>query len=86
MSGCRGHGRGVVLKCTILGAGVFLIECFGLWVSGLVFSLNVPNEFGVGFWQLWCQTIVKERKQWQETLLTVLRALLMTLGRIMQRV
>ena len=40
----------MVLKCTILGAGVFSIECFGLWVSGLVFSLNVPNEFGVGFW------------------------------------
>ena len=29
---------------------MFSIECFGLWVSGLVFSLNVPNEFGVGFW------------------------------------
>ena len=40
----------MVLICTILGAGVFSIECFGLWVSGLVFSLNVPNEFGVGFW------------------------------------
>ena len=40
----------MVLKCTILGGGVCSIECFGLWVSGLVFSLNVPNEFGVGFW------------------------------------
>ena len=29
---------------------MFSIECFRLWVSGLVFSLNVPNEFGVGFW------------------------------------
>ena len=40
----------MVLKCTILSAGVVSIECFGLRVSGLVFSLNVPNEFGVGFW------------------------------------
>ena len=40
----------MVLKCTILGVGVFSIECFGLWVSGLVFSPNVPNEFGDGFW------------------------------------
>ena len=39
----------MVLICTMLDAGVFSIECFGLWVSGL-FSLNVPNEFGVGFW------------------------------------
>ena len=40
----------MVLKCTILGAGVFSIECFGLWVSGLVFSLNVLDESGDGFW------------------------------------
>ena len=40
----------MVLKCTILGAGVFSIKCFGLWVSGLCFLLNVPNEFGDGFW------------------------------------
>ena len=76
----------MVLKCTILGVGVFSIECFGLWVSGLVFSLNVPNEFGVGFWATLVQTIVKEQMQWQETLLAVMRALLVTLGRIMQRV
>ena len=40
----------MVLKCTILDAGMFSIECFGLWVSGLVFFLKVPNEFGDGFW------------------------------------
>ena len=40
----------MVLICAILSVGVCSIECFGLWVSGLVFSLNVPNEFGVGFW------------------------------------
>jgi len=33
-----------------LDAGVFSIECFGLWVSCLVFSLNVLVESGVGFW------------------------------------
>ena len=49
MSGCRGHGRGVVLKCTILGVGVCSIECFGMWVSGLVFSLDVLVESGIGF-------------------------------------
>ena len=26
------------------------IECFGLWVSGLVFSLNGLDESGCGFW------------------------------------
>ena len=50
MSGCREHDRGVVLKCTMLSAAVFSIECFGLWVSGLVFTLIVPNEFVVEFW------------------------------------
>ena len=39
----------MVLICTMLDAGVFLIECFGLWVSGLVFSLNVLDESGCGF-------------------------------------
>ena len=39
----------MVLKCTILGAGVFSIECFGLWVSGLVFSLYVQVESGCEF-------------------------------------
>ena len=54
----------MVLKCTILGAGVFSIECFGLWVSGLVFSLNVPNEFGVGFWA----TLVSNNREGTEEL------------------
>jgi hypothetical protein len=27
-----------------LGAGVLSIECFGLWLSGLVFSLNAKGE------------------------------------------
>ena len=40
----------VVLICTILGAGVFSIECLGFWVSGLVFSLNGLVKFGDGFW------------------------------------
>ena len=34
----------------MLGVGVVSIECFGLWVSGLVFSLNVLDESGCGFW------------------------------------
>ena len=34
----------------MLDAGVFSIACFGLWVSGLVFSLNVLDESGCGFW------------------------------------
>ena len=29
---------------------MFLIECFGLWVSGLVFSLNGLDESGCGLW------------------------------------
>ena len=40
----------MVLICTILSAGVFSIECLGLWVSGPVFSLNVWGESGCGFW------------------------------------
>ena len=48
-SGCREHNHGVVPICTILGAGVLSIECFGLWVSSLVFSLNGLNESGDGF-------------------------------------
>ena len=64
MSGCREHGRGVVLKCTILDAGVFSIECFGLLVSGLVFTLNVPNEFGVGFWA----TLVSNNREGTEAM------------------
>jgi hypothetical protein len=39
----------VVLICTMLDAGVFSFACFGLWVSGLVFSLNVLDESGCGF-------------------------------------
>ena len=34
----------VVLICTILGAGVFSIECLDFWVAGLVFSLNAWGE------------------------------------------
>ena len=55
-------------------------------MSGLVFSLNVLNEFGVDLKQHWCHTIVKERKKRQEMLLRVMRALSVALGRIMQRV
>ena len=40
----------MVLICTMLSAGVFVIECFGLWVAGLVFSLNGPDESGCGLW------------------------------------
>ena len=29
---------------------MFSIECFGLWVSGLVFSLNGLDESGCGLW------------------------------------
>ena len=29
---------------------MFSIECFGLWVSGLVFSLKGLDESGSGFW------------------------------------
>ena len=34
----------------MLSGGVFLIECFGLWVSGLVFSLNGLDDSDCGFW------------------------------------
>ena len=34
----------------MLSIGVFSIECFGLWVSGLVFSLNGLDESGCGLW------------------------------------
>ena len=34
----------------MLSAGVFSIECFGLCVAGLVFSLNVWGESCCGFW------------------------------------
>ena len=40
----------MVLICTILGIGVFSIECFGLWVAGLDFSLNGLDESGCGLW------------------------------------
>ena len=36
----------------MLSAGVFLIECFGLWVSGLVFSLHGLVESGCGLWAI----------------------------------
>ena len=29
---------------------MFSIECFGLWVAGLVFSLNGVDESGSGLW------------------------------------
>ena len=29
---------------------MFLIKCFGLWVAGLVFSLNGLDESGCGLW------------------------------------
>ena len=29
---------------------MFSIECFGFWVSSLVFSLNGLGESGCGFW------------------------------------
>ena len=40
----------MVLICTILSVSVVSIECFGLWVSGLVFSLNGLDESRCGFW------------------------------------
>ena len=54
----------MVLKYTILGAGVFSIECFGLWVSGLVFLPDMLNEFGVGFWA----TLVSNNREGTEEL------------------
>ena len=66
---------------------MFSIECFGLWVLSLVFSLNVlVDSVVMGSGLLWYQTIVKERKKRQEMLLRVMRALSVALGRIMQRV
>ena len=56
----------VVLICTILGAGVFSIECLGFWVSGLVFSLNVGVKLAVDSQKFKCQTIVKGRKKRQK--------------------
>ena len=40
----------MVLICTMLSIGVISIECFGLWVAGLVFSLNGSDDFGCGLW------------------------------------
>ena len=34
----------------MLSIGVFSIECFGLWVAGLVFSLNGLDDSGSGLW------------------------------------
>ena len=34
----------------MLSIGVFSIECFGLWVAGLVFSLNGLNDSLCGLW------------------------------------
>ena len=71
----------------MLNAGVFLIECFGLWVSGLVFSLNgLDDSVSVDSGQLWCQTIVKDRKNCQEILLRVMRTLSVALDTTLQRV
>ena len=53
----------MVLICTILGAGVLSIECFGLWVSGLVFSLNAKGDVAEDLQKFESQTIVKERKK-----------------------
>ena len=54
----------MVLKCTILGVGVFSIECFGLWVSGLVFSPSAKGEnVAEDLQKFESQTIVKERKK-----------------------
>ena len=49
-SDCRDHSHGVVLLCTMLSICMFSIECFGLWVAGLVFSLNGLDESGCGLW------------------------------------
>ena len=40
----------MVLICTMLSIGVFSIECFGLWVAGLVFSLDGWDESVCGLW------------------------------------
>ena len=31
---------------------MFSIECFGLWVAGLVFSLNGLDDSGCGLWAI----------------------------------
>ena len=48
----------------MLDAGVCLLECFGLWVSVLVFSLNAKGEnVAEDLQKFESQTIVKERKK-----------------------
>ena len=49
----------MVLIFTMLSIGVFSIECFGLWVAGLVFSLNGLDESGCGF----CATLVPNNRE-----------------------
>ena len=53
----------MVLICTMLSIGVFSIECFGLWVAGLVFSLNGLDESGCGLWA----TLVPNNREETET-------------------
>ena len=54
----------MVLICTILGVGVLSIGCFGLWLSGLVFSPNAKGEnVAEDLQKFESQTIVKERKK-----------------------
>ena len=44
----------------MLGAGVLSIECFGLWVLGLVFSPSAWDEnVAEDLQNFECQTIVK---------------------------
>jgi hypothetical protein len=70
----------------MLSVGVFSIECFGLWVSGLVFSLNAWDEMWLWIHRYLNATIVKERKKQQEMLLRVMRASPLALGTTIQRV
>jgi hypothetical protein len=63
-----------------------MITCNQIEKLGFVFSLNGPVESWLDSGQVWCQTIVKERKKWQEALLRVMRALPMALDRIIKRV
>ena len=44
---------------------MFLIECFGLWVSGLVFSLNGLDESGSGC-GLWATLVPNNREGMKE--------------------
>ena len=70
----------------MLGAGVFSIECLGLWVSGLVFSLNGLGEFGCEFW---ATLVPNNRAGTEETTRDIVEgceALLVALGTTMQRV